>query len=123
MNWYSAALIYVIRVRDSSQDDFPIWENVCLIEAEDDDAAFLRAEAVGREREIDDPSLFLDDKPAKMSFYGVRKLFLVDAPFDAPEGSDPKHGSEVAFSRYSVSSQDDLNKLMCGDCVQILFEG
>lgn len=122
MAWYSASLIYVIRLKSAGQVDFPVWENTCLIEAEDDNEAFQKAEVIGREREVEDDTLALNGEPAVMSFYGVRKIFEIYAPFDVIEFVRPDHGTEVGFSRYSVSAIDDLEKLMSGECVQIFFE-
>lgn len=123
MSWYSASLVYVIRLKSAGQTDFPVWENTCLIEAEDDNEAFQKAEVIGREREVDDPALTLDGEPAVMSFHGVKKIFEIYPSFDVVEFVRPDHGTEVGFSRYSVSAMEDLEKLMSGACVQVSFEG
>jgi hypothetical protein len=122
MKWFSATLISVIRLRDSGQDSYPVWEDVCLIEASTVDEAFEKAEILGKSREGDDPDLTLDDQPATISFLGVRKLTPVINPIDMPKDAAPGHGSEVAFSKYRVSSTEDLDKLVRGDGVPVVYE-
>lgn len=121
MNWYSAALINVVRLRTGEQDSYPVWEDVCLIEAKDVDEAFRKAEALGKSRECDDPTLTLDDEPATISFLGVRKISRVINPLDMLESVAPSHGSEVAFSKYDVSTMENLEKLVRGESVPVVY--
>jgi hypothetical protein len=117
MNWYSATLINVVRLRAGGQDSYPVWEDVCLIEAANGDEAFSKAEALGKSRE----TLTLDGEPAIISFFGVRKIHQVVNSFDVPEKAAPAHGSEVAFSKYNVSSAEDLEKLVRGESVSVVY--
>lgn len=121
MHWYSATLINVLRLRAGKQDAYPVWEDVCLIEARDDDEAFRKAEALGKSRECDDPTLTLDDEPATISFLGVRKISRVLNSLDVPESRAPSHGSEVSFSKYNVSTMEDLEKLVRGESVAVVY--
>jgi Domain of unknown function (DUF4288) len=122
MNWFSATLISVVRLRAGEQESYPIWEDVCLIEAMDYDEAFRKAEALGKSRESDDPTLTLNGQPATIAFCGVRKIARVINPFDVPAESPPQHGSEIAFSKYSVSTDQDLEKLVQGESVTVVYE-
>jgi hypothetical protein len=60
MTWYAATIISVVRVRSGKQKTFPVWEDVCLIEAASDEDAFEKAESLGKSREVDDQTTMLD---------------------------------------------------------------
>lgn len=122
MSWFSATLINVVRLRSGKQDSYPIWEDVCLVEAADYDDAFRKADELGKSRESDDSTLTLNNQPATIKFCGVRKVARVVNPIDASEESPPQHGSEVAFSKYSVSTNHDLEKLVRGEIVTVVYE-
>jgi Domain of unknown function (DUF4288) len=122
MSWYSASLINVVRLRAGEQVSFPVWEDVCLIEAMNDDEAIRKATDLGKSRECDDPTLTLNDNPATMFFLGVRKVSRIDNPLDVPEPAAPVQGSEVAFSKYNVSTIEDLEKLVRGESVSVVYE-
>lgn len=122
MSIFSATLINVVRLRAGEQDSYPVWEDVCLIEASGYDEAFQKAEELGKSRESDDTTLTLDDKPAVIEFCGVRKIARVVNPINIPEDASPQHGSEVAFSKYCVSTSQDLEKLVRGESVAVIYE-
>jgi hypothetical protein len=122
MAWFSATLISVIRLRSGEQDSYPVWEDICLIEAPNDDEAFRLAEELGKSRDSDDSTLTLNGEPAKMSFLGVRKVARVINSLDAPEDAPPLHGSEIAFSKYNISTSSDLEKLVLGESVPVVYE-
>ena len=58
MNWYAAHLVLYVKYKEHSQDHFPFWENIVLIQADTDDEAFAKAERRGREDEGDDSGSF-----------------------------------------------------------------
>lgn len=123
MTWYAATIISVVRVRTGAQNNFPVWEDVCLIEATGDDEAFQKAEALGKSREIDDPTTMLDGVPASVVYLGVRKVGKIINPFpDSPDDSPPRHASEISFSKYTVASTKDLNLLVQGKSVPVVYE-
>jgi len=122
MAWFSATLISVARLRTGEQDSYPVWEDICLIEASTDDEAFRKAEELGKSRDSDDQTLTLNGQPARMTFLGVRKVARVINPLDVSEDAVPQHGSEVAFSKYSVSASTDLEKLVRGESVPVIYE-
>jgi hypothetical protein len=57
-----------------------------------------------------------------MAFLGVRKIARVINPLDIPEDAAPQGGSEIAFSKYSVSTTSDLEKLVRGESVPVIYE-
>ena len=64
MAWYSAHAILYFKLESGAQDSVTVWENVYLIEAENVDEAWEKAEARARQEEGDDDgSLTLDDQP------------------------------------------------------------
>lgn len=105
------------------QKTYPVWEDVCLVEASSDEEAFRKAEALGRSRDIDDPTTLLDGVPARAEYVGVRKIGRIINPFpEPPDESPPKHGSEISFSEYSVKSAEDLELLVQGKPVPVIYE-
>ena len=123
MTWYAATIISVVRVRTGKQETFPVWEDVCLIEAASDDDAFRKAETLGKSREIDDRTTMLDGVAASVVYLGVRKVGRIINPFpEAPAESPPKHGSEISFSKYTLASANDLNLLVQGKSVHVIYE-
>ena len=124
MTWYAASLVYVFRVRIGPQAKFPVWEEVCLIEASDDDEALEKAEILGRERNaVDDETLTLNDVPATKSYFGIRKLLTIDNPFPASQNeSPPMHGTEITFSDFTLESETDLLRFVRGQSVSLIYE-
>ena len=123
MTWYAATIISVVRVRSGKQKTFPAWEDVCLIEAASDEDAFEKAESLGKSREIDDQTTMLDGVPASVVYLGVRKVGKIINPFpEPPDESPPKHGSEISFSKYTLGSASDLDKLVQGKSVSVIYE-
>jgi hypothetical protein len=123
MTWYAATIVSVVRVRTGKQKSFPVWEDVCLIEATSDDEAFQKAEALGKSREIDDQTTTLDDIPASVMYLGVRKVGRIINPFpEAPDESPPRHGSEISFSKYTLASEKDLDLMVQGKSVPVIYE-
>jgi hypothetical protein len=100
-----------------------VWEDVCLIQAASDDDAFQKAETLGKSREADDPTTTLDGIPASVVYLGVRKIGRIINPFpEPPDEFPPSHGSEISFSKYTASSEKDLELLVHGKSVPVIYE-
>lgn len=66
MNWYAASAIILFEYEDGIQNDFPVWENVYLIEANDDESAMYKAIQYGKAEEGNDSgSLEVNGRKAK----------------------------------------------------------
>jgi hypothetical protein len=118
MPWYAAHILLYARFKDGSQEKYPIWENIVLIEADADDAALAKAAQRGRDAEGDSHGTFTwEGRPATWVFAGIRKLIAC-----ADADSRPGDGTEVSYSQMQVATEEALAKLAQGDPVPILYE-
>jgi len=118
MAWYAASVIMFTRFKDGKQDSYPVYENIILIEAMDENEAFEKSKCRGKADEGDFEGTYCyENRPAELVFFGVRKII-------ACEDSDrqPADGTEVSYSEFLVSSNDALEKLIIGDSVEITYE-
>ena len=104
-----------VEFKNSPQKNFPVWENIVLIESESEDEAFEKAEGYGRLGEGDDDGSFRwGNQPARWVFAGVRKLtecvLLADRPGD---------GTEVSFNELEVESRAAIDRFVAGDPVKV----
>ena len=115
MSWYAAHVLMYVRLKDRTQDHFPIWENIILLNANSEEDAFIKAEKRGHEDAGDDDASFRwAGEPAEWVFAGVRKL-------TSCEDSErrPNDGTEITFLEMQVSSKRDIEKLLEGEPVTI----
>jgi hypothetical protein len=117
MNWYAAHIVMVVRFKEQPQDQFPVWENIVLIEAKSDDEAFVKAEERGRQDEGDDDGSFRwGGKPATWVFVGVRKLTSCDDALQRPG-----NGTELTYLEMELSSEADLERFVRGEPTSVLI--
>ncbi len=111
MTWYAAHVVmYVKYKRPDRQHAFPVWENVVLIQAKNDDLAFAKAEAAARLNEGDDDGTFKwDGEPAAWKFAGVRKLTRCEDPSQRPGDL-----SEVTYIEMTAKSEKAIRDLVKG---------
>ncbi|CAM3526387.1 DUF4288 domain-containing protein [Corallococcus soli] len=122
--WYAASVVLFFRRTTGRQRTFPVWENVYLIEASNDEEARQRAEALGR-AEAGQEGLKLNGKPAELVFGGVRKVVSCAANPAVPGKSTVAKlydGIEATYSTFVVQSRKDLEKLIQGEPVSVLYE-
>ena len=124
MTWYAASLIYVFKFRTGKQKRFSVWEDVCLVEASSGAVAQRKAERLGKAREDIDQAWTAGGRPASLVFAGVRKVLTIANPISAPSlnTDPPRHGTEVTFSTFTLKSKRDLNKLVSGQSVPVIYE-
>ena len=116
--WYAAHIVMYVTFKDASQDHYPVWENIVLIEAPTEDEAFSKAEVIGRGGEGDSDGTFRwNDRPARWNFGGVRKPALCQ---NADE--KPGDGTEVTYLQFKVRSKKDLDRLLNSDEVTVTFD-
>jgi hypothetical protein len=119
MPWFAASAIMFVEFKDGTQDYYPVWENVLLIEAEDGAAALRSAERRAREDEGDSSGSFRwDGRPAIWVFAGIRKVLTVD---HGREGGPPSHGDEVTFTEFVLRNRASLDRLVAGDAVDLEY--
>lgn len=126
MTWYAAHLISYVKFVDGIQDRYPIWENVVLIQADTDDAAYAAADRIGR-GEYDGTDFAWEGRPATWSFAGIRKM--IECQNIASAATDrhdpvyrPGHGTELTYSQLQLDTAHALQKLIDGDAVAVLYE-
>jgi hypothetical protein len=118
---YAAHIIMAVRYRSGTQNRFPCYENVVLIEADDPDEAMRRAEEYGAEEaRHDDPTFTWGGQPAYWQFAGVRKLIECRTLGDPEDRL--RDGTELTYSQLEVSSEKDLKKLVEGEPVSVTYE-
>jgi Domain of unknown function (DUF4288) len=94
MAWYAAHVVMYVQFKDAPQDQYPVWENIFLVEGDTEEAARSRAEALGRQGEGDsDGSFRWEQRPAAWVFGGIRKLIQCDSGDD-----QPSDGTEITYS-------------------------
>lgn len=115
MNWYIAHVIMWVRFKDGNQDHYPVWENIFLIKADNDDAAMENARAAGKDDEEQrDESFTWDKRPAEWVFGGVRKLMFIDGPLVSL--------TELTYNQFQLKTWEDVAALIQGDPVQLTYE-
>jgi hypothetical protein len=101
--------MYVQR-KHKAHGKIPVWENVVLIRADSEGAAFTKAEAIGKRGEGDaDGSFRWGGVPATWVFAGVRKITLCEDP-----EKRPGDGAEITYSELEVDSEQALWSLLDG---------
>jgi hypothetical protein len=115
MSWYAAHILMYVRLKDRTQDHYPLWENIVLVKAESEEDAFVKAEKRGREDEGDDDGSFRwAGEPATFVFAGVRKLTTCE-----DHDKRPNDGTEVSFLEMQVDSKEAIEKLLNGEPVSV----
>ncbi len=119
MGWYTASAVMLFVYEDGIQSDFPVWENLILVEAESDSEALSKATKFAKEEEGDDSgSLTVNGRKARRVFKGIRKLLTV-VNLNADEDV-PTNGAEVSFSDLSFSSESDLDSYINGEPITLI---
>jgi hypothetical protein len=104
-----------IRFKEAPQKDFPVWENIVLVEAPSRDEAFDKAVRRGREDEGDSSgSLTVGGRPAEWVFGGVRKLCECVDPDERPGD-----GTEVSYLEFDLESPEQLERYVNGKPVPL----
>ena len=101
-----------------NQDSFTVWENVFLVEAPSTDEAFEKAARLGRADEGNSGGLTVDDRPATLTYAGIRKLVRVGYGAD----DKPEDGQEVTYSVFTVRDAKASARLVKGDSVAVRYE-
>ncbi|WP_164018171.1 hypothetical protein [Pyxidicoccus trucidator] len=129
MPWYAASVIQYVELINEPQEEYSVWENVYLFHAVDLASAKTMAETHGREASAASSDGFtVDAKPARLVFGGVRKLLsCAPSPFPfRPGGSSDVEeitsGVEATYSSFTVASKTDLDALINGAPVRVLYE-
>jgi hypothetical protein len=116
--WYAAHVIMYYKFDKGPQEDFPILENIFVLDAPDSRAAHDEAERIGRSEEVHS-GLAVDDRPATLVFAGVRKV----VECQSPKGMGLlDHGTEATYSAFTVRTLADLERLVEGESVPVIYD-
>jgi hypothetical protein len=106
-----------VELKTASQKRFPVWENVVLIQAKNEEKAFEQAERHGRAEEGDDGGTFeWGESPARWIFAGVRKLTECDRV-----SISLASGTELTYTEFEVDSRDDVKRLASSKPVKAML--
>jgi len=117
MNWYIAHVIMYFKFEDGNQNKYPIFENYILVSGATKREAFEKAKAKSLQEEgTNTGSIDIDDRPALLTYAGIRKIVEC-------EDSDltPVDGTEVSYSKLEVKTNEELQKLIKGEPVNIEY--
>lgn len=118
MPWFSASAIMYVRYKDGNQSNYPVWENVHLIQAATPEEAQEKAIRRAKEDEGDDSGSFTwNQRPATWLFAGLRKILTVSHSSD----SDELDGAEITFSEFELETEAELSALVNGGDVRVVY--
>ena len=118
MSWFAAHEIEYFKVIKGKQDFFRVWENVYLIEAENSDEAWEKAERLSKEHQVDYKTSGINGQPAKSVVAGIRKIVEVS---HWEEKGVLRHADEITYNEFNVSDERDVQKMMNGEPVKVEF--
>ena len=119
MTWYAAHAVMLVEFADGIQTQYPVWENILLIQSETSEAARAMAEARAKQDEGDSNGTFTwEDRPARWVFAGIRKVVACE---DADAA--PGHGTEVTYLQLDLPDSETFEHFIQGDPVKLTYEG
>jgi len=120
MTWYCASIVTTIKVKQGTQDAFPVFEDFHLVEADDQDTALKKAEKLGLQLQALEDGLTLEGIPARREFLGVRKMRSIYNPPDGNlDSAPPVDGTEVSHSYFELKNEEDLKKFAAGKRITV----
>jgi Domain of unknown function (DUF4288) len=122
MTWYAAHIVIGIMPIQKPAETILVHENVVLVEAPSETAALGKAQIIGQTEATLQDGLTLAGVPAKRVFAGIRKLITVSNPETSDLDQDrPSDGTEITYSVYKVSNEEELKKLAAGSEVSVTY--
>jgi Domain of unknown function (DUF4288) len=122
--YYLAHVIFWVRYKEGTQDDYPVWENIYLIKAKDSDEAWEKAEREGRNYSSPNEGLIVDRRSAEWTYGGVRKvihaLYGDFIRVDMDEFLDDV--AELTWNEFTVPDKQSLDKLIAGEPVNVNYD-
>jgi hypothetical protein len=122
MTWYAAHVVESITKINKKNDKILVYENVILVEAENDKEALTKAKKFANASIVHDETLTLDNEPAVVEFVGIRKVITISNPSPLKQDKDaPTTGTEISYSEFRIKNQRDLRKFAKGDPVTVEY--
>ncbi len=120
MIWFSCHVVMSVRFKDGAQENFPVWENIYLIQADDAEAAVEKAVQIGLSLEGDSNGSFVwDERPAKWVFAGVRKCIKI--VHSSQQSNSPTDGVELTYLDLRFEDEEKLRAFVEGDEAKAIF--
>ena len=106
------------------QEDFPVWENIVLVDSGSPEEAVEAARNFGIDEEgTAENSMKWNGKRARWAFAGIRKLVsCVDLVNHANlDGKETKvgHGTEITYFQFTMKSLSDVDDFLTGKEVDL----
>ncbi len=115
MTWYAAHIVIGIIPIHETPGPILVHENVVLLDAPSETDALGKAKTIGQTEAALQDGLTASGVPAKRVFAGIRKLITVSNPETSNLDQDrPSDGTEITYSVYKVSNEEELKKLAEG---------
>lgn len=111
--WFAAHVVMYFKFHDGPQNKFPIYENILLFKAKDDEAARALAEKAGKLSE--DPTCKYAGRAATLTFAGVRKVISCEFP------TLPGNGKEATYSQFTANDEAGLRRFVAGKPVAVEY--
>jgi hypothetical protein len=122
MTWYAAHVVESITKSNKKDEYILVYENVVLVEAENDRKALTKAKKYAKAAIIHDETLTLDNEPAVVEFVGIRKVITISNPPSLKQDKNsPTTGTEISYSEFRIKNQRDLRKFAKGDPVTVEY--
>jgi proteasome lid subunit RPN8/RPN11 len=122
ITWYAAHVIVSIRPVEPDNREICVYENVILVSARSYDAARVKALKYAKASIVEDETLRINEKPAEMSFVGIRKIIEVSNPWPLSQSEDrPRDGTEITYSEFTLRGERALFELAKGDEVHVRY--
>ncbi|MBN2219029.1 MAG: hypothetical protein JW697_01990 [Kosmotogaceae bacterium] len=119
-NWYFVYAVFSVDASGckSTGSPIPIWENVFLICGSDVQDAEDKMNRLGSEIQNACGRVYLDGVAVSENYEGIRKIISAkdDDVYDII-----MDGSELTYSRFEVSSYEDLSKFVKGEEVNVVY--
>jgi hypothetical protein len=125
MCWYAAHIIEYLKFLDGKQNNYEVYENIVLIEAETTEAAFAEAKKLGQKYEVE-VTVGPENRPARWTFAGIRTLVecqnITTDSLAQPLNFKPLHGTEITYIPMTVDSEEALVRLVEGQAVNVTLD-
>lgn len=118
---FCAHVICYFRLKDEPNETYLVHENVYFVYAVDAHSGWSEAERIGKESEDLSPDghLELNEKKAEYIYAGVRKL--IEILHDGRDSASGLHGLELTYSVFESDSLAEIEALVAGDMVELLY--
>ena len=125
MCWYAAHIIEYLKFLDGKQDNYEVYENIVLIQADTSEAALIEAKKLGQKYEVE-VTVGPENRPARWTFAGIRTLVECQAfnsdTLEQSPNFKPSHGTEVTYIPMTVDSEEALTQLVKGQSVNVSLD-